>query len=126
MWHQLAWIAAAGAVGTLARYGLAGVIQHVFHEAAFPWGTLVVNASGCFLFGLVWTLADERFVIGSQTRTVILVGFMGAFTTLSTFAFETGQFARDAQWGWALANIAAQNGLGLLCLFLGFVAGRLV
>jgi fluoride exporter len=65
-------------------------------------------------------------VIGSQKRTVILVGFMGAFTTFSTFGFETGQFVRDAQWGWAALNIAAQNGLGLVCLFLGFMSGRLL
>ena len=125
MLQRLLLIAFAGALGTLARYGLSGVFQKT-RIHGLPVGTLLVNVLGCFLFGLVWTLADDRLLISPQTRTIVLVGFMGAFTTFSTFAFDTGQFVRDVQWGWALANLAAQNGLGLLCLFLGFSAGRLV
>ena len=124
MWLQLVWIAAAGAAGTLARYGLGALVQHVRRDAAFPWGTLVINALGCFLFGVVWTLSAERLVISPQTRTIILVGFMGAFTTFSTFGFETGQFIRDKQWDWAAANIAAQNVIGVVCVFLGFAVGE--
>jgi CrcB protein len=90
----------------------------------FPTGTLVVNALGCFLFGLVWALAEERLVIRPELRFILLVGFMGAFTTFSTFAFETGNFLRDSQWGLALANVAAQNVLGLACLFAGLAASR--
>ena len=113
----------AGAVGTLCRWGLQGYVQRL-SDRPFPYGTLVVNALGCFLFGLVWALAEERLVIRPETRVILLVGFMGAFTTFSTFAFETGAFLRDSQWMMAAANLAAQNVLGMLCLFAGLVVSR--
>jgi len=120
---KLAWLAAAGAVGTLARYGVAGVVQRAL-GGAFPWGTLVVNAVGCLLFGLVWALAEERMVISGETRAILLVGFMGAFTTFSTFAFETSAMLRDAEWSFALANVLSQNVLGIVCFFAGLALGR--
>ena len=123
MWEKLAWLAAAVAVGTLARYWFGGFVQWLCGEN-FPWGTLAVNALGCFLFGLVWTLAEDRLVISGQTRFVILTGFMGAFTTFSTFAFETSERLRDSQWWPAAGNLIAQNALGIICVFLGFALGR--
>ena len=120
---KLAWLAVLGAAGTLARYGLGGFVQRL-HGGAFPWGTLAVNALGCFLFGLVWTLAEERLVISGETRTIVLLGFMGAFTTFSTFAFETGAMLRDTEWLLAAGNLLAQNGLGLGFFFLGAALGR--
>jgi fluoride exporter len=120
---KLAWLAAAGALGTLARYGVGGVVQRAL-GGAFPWGTLVVNAVGCLLFGLVWALAEERMVISGETRAILLVGFMGAFTTFSTFAFETSAMLRDAEWSFALANLLSQNVLGIVCFFAGLALGR--
>jgi len=120
---KLAWLAGAGALGTLARYGVGGVVQRTF-GGAFPWGTLVVNALGCLLFGLVWALAEERLVISGETRLILLVGFMGAFTTFSTFAFETSAMLRDAEWSFALANVLSQNLLGIACFFAGLALGR--
>jgi fluoride exporter len=122
--QKLVLLALMGAVGTLARYGLQGLVQS-WTGQGFPWGTLAVNVVGCFLFGLVWCLAEERMVISGQTRVIILVGFMGAFTTFSSFAFETGQLMRDSQWWMAVGNVAAQNILGVVFLFLGFALGRL-
>jgi len=120
---KLLWLCAAGATGTLCRYGLGGLVQRL-HPSTYPWGTLAVNALGCFLFGLVWTLAEERLLIGGQTRMLVLVGFMGAFTTFSTFAFETGAMLRDAEWLLAGGNVLAHNLLGVLLFFLGVAAGR--
>jgi CrcB protein len=120
---MVAWIAVAGAAGTLARYGLQGVSQRLI-GGGFPWGTLVVNALGCLLFGVVWALAEERLVISGQTRSVLLIGFMGGFTTFSSYAFESGQLARDAQWLLALANVAGQPMLGLLMVWIGWTLGR--
>ena len=122
---KLLWLAAAGAAGTLSRYGLGGLVQRL-SGGTYPWGTLVVNACGCFLFGLVWALAEERLLISGETRLVVLVGFMGAFTTFSSYAFETGAMLRDAEWLLAGANMLAHNVLGLLLFFLGMVAGRTV
>jgi CrcB protein len=120
---KLLWLAVIGALGTLCRYELGGLVQRL-HGGSFPLGTLVVNALGCFLFGLVWTLAEERLLISGDVRAVVLIGFMGAFTTFSTFAFETGAMLRDAEWALAATNLLVQNGLGLASLFLGMAIGR--
>src|SRR5579862_2618933 len=87
----IVWLAVLGAVGTLSRYALDGILQK-YCGASFPWGILVVNLVGCFAFGLVFPLAEERKLIGSDTRQIILTGFMGAFTTFSTFTFQTTDF----------------------------------
>ena len=123
MIKELLWLAAAGAMGTLCRYGLMALIYRI-GDVKFPWGSLGVNALGCFLFGLVWTLAEERLVISGQTRAIILIGFMGAFTTFSTYAFETAELLRGSEWLLATANFAAQNTIGLICVFLGFAVSR--
>jgi fluoride exporter len=120
---RLLLLALAGSIGTLARYGLSGLVQR--HAGAlFPWGTFAVNALGCFLFGLVWTLAERRMWISPEYRIVILVGFMGAFTTFSTYAFETTQQLQDAQWGAALGNIVLNNVLGIALVYLGLSLGK--
>lgn len=87
-------------------------------------GTLVVNVVGCFLFGVVWSLAHERLLIGDNTRVVILAGLMGAFTTFSTFIFETGSYLNDARWMLAAGNVMVQTLIGLVSLYAGVVAGR--
>lgn len=123
MWKELCWLALAGAAGTLSRYGLSGFVQWLAGEK-FPWGTLAVNVVGCFLFGMIWTLADDRLIISGRTRFIILTGFMGAFTTFSTFAFETGGFLRDSEWRDAALNLVANNVVGIAGVFLGIAVGR--
>ncbi|MBN1964039.1 MAG: fluoride efflux transporter CrcB [Anaerolineae bacterium] len=123
MLQRILLIALAGALGTLARYGVGGLVQRV-SSGHLPLGTIIVNVIGCFLFGVVWTLADERVVISDETRVIMLGGFMGAFTTFSTFIFETGDFMREARWLLATGNIAVQMVVGLVFLYLGVMAGR--
>lgn len=115
----------AGGCGALARYGLSGLVHHCW-GSALPIGTFAVNLLGCLLFGVVWTLADERLIISGETRFLLLTGFMGAFTTFSTFAFETSNLLRDAEWGFAAGNILGQNVLGIACVILGMALGKLV
>ena len=86
--------------------------------------TLAVNGSGCFLFGLVWALADERLLISGQTRLIIFVGFMGAFTTFSTYVFETRQILATSEWLLGFANFAVENIAGIVLLLLGMALGR--
>ncbi len=124
MLKQLGLLAVAGALGTLCRYGMSGFLQRVC-GVGFPWGTMAVNLLGCLLFGFIWTLAEERLIISGQTRFIVLTGFMGAFTTFSTFAFESDALLRDSEWLLAAGNILGQNVLGMLCVFLGFFIGRL-
>ena len=123
--QQWLLIGFAGALGALARYTLTGLVQGVL-GSGFPWGTFVVNVLGSFLFGLIWSLAEGRLALTPQTRTIVLTGFMGAFTTFSTFVFETGGLMRDAQWNLAFGNVALQVILGLVCLFAGLSIGQMV
>lgn len=122
---RLLWLAIAGAIGTLCRYGLSSLVQRLA-PAPFPWGTLTVNALGCFLFGVVWTLAEIRLAIDGNVRAILLVGFMGAFTTFSTYAFETSALLRAADWAAATGNVLGHNLLGVLLFFLGAGLGRLL
>ena len=92
----------------------------------FPWGTLTVNGIGCFMFGMIWSITEHRLAISSEFRIIALVGFLGAFTTFSSFAFETAQLLRDSQWWLATGNILAQNLVGIIFLFLGISLGRMV
>ncbi len=122
-WQKMAWLTVAGAIGTLCRYGLGGWVQRLI-PTAFPWGTLAVNATGCFLFGIVWSLAEQRMLISGQTRLILLVGFMGAFTTFSTFAFETSQMLDDGEWLLAAGNMLLQNISGVILVLAGIALGR--
>lgn len=121
--QQLLLIGLAGAVGALTRYGLAGLVQNLA-GSAFPWGTAVVNILGSFLFGVIWSLAETHLSFSAETRTIVLTGFMGSFTTFSTFMFETGALLRADQGPLALINLVLQISLGLLCLFIGLAVGR--
>lgn len=124
MFVKLAVLAAAGALGTLARYGLTGAV-HKLKGTAFPWGTLAVNLIGCLIAGFIWTLFEGREPVDAETRTLILVGFMGAFTTFSAFILDTSHLIRAADWTSAAANIAVQNVVGIVALFAGLALGRL-
>lgn len=123
--QQWLLIGFAGALGALARYSLTGLVQRLL-GSGFPWGTALVNVLGSFLFGVIWSLAEGRLALTPQARAIVLTGFMGAFTTFSTFMFETGGLMRDAQWTLALGNITLQVVLGLVCLFAGLAIGQLV
>ncbi|MCK5241408.1 CrcB family protein [bacterium] len=125
MLPKLLWLAMAGALGTLSRYGLSGLVQRLA-GSAFPWGTVVVNVIGCFVFGLLWTILEARMAITGEIRAIVFIGFMGAFTTFSTFIFETNALLQDSEWLPALGNLAIQNLIGFAFLFMGLAIGRLV
>lgn len=122
---KLLWLALAGGLGTVCRYGLAGLV-HRLYAGTFPLGTWVVNVSGCLLFGLLWGLFDSRLAAVPQVRLAVLVGFMGGYTTFSTYMFEGADLLRQGQWAWALAYLGGQNLLGLAGLALGLAAARFV
>lgn len=123
--EKVALIAALGAMGTVARYGVATFIQRNT-QAGFPYGVMAVNLFGSLLFGLVWALTEEKGWISENARAIVLVGFMGAFTTFSTFAFDNMQMARASQWTWFAANIVVSNIAGVALVFAGFRLGKMV
>ncbi len=121
---QLLIVFVAGGFGAACRYGVSGWAQR-FSET-FPIGTLTVNVLGCFLFGVVVTMIDQRGLLPPQARLLALTGFMGAFTTFSTYAYETQELLRDAEWLRAVAYVAANNGGGVLAVLLGMAFGQLI
>lgn len=125
MLQKLILIALAGSLGTLVRYGLGGFVQEHCGKM-FPWGTVAVNLLGCLLFGLVWSSLAERWSASGEVRAVVLIGFMGAFTTFSTFMFETEQLLRDSQWWSALGYFTVHNVGGLAAVLAGLAVGRLL
>ena len=122
---RLLLLVIAGAAGTLCRYALSGLVQSGV-GARFPWGTLVVNVTGCLVAGLLFGLFESRWGLSGEARTIIFIGFLGAFSTFSGFMLETTELARDAQWLSAAANLVLQNGLGAVALYAGLVVSRLV
>ncbi len=111
-----------GAIGTLARYGLSG-LTHKYFEGTFPLGTLVVNLAGSLIIGLIWGLWETEN-IPTHIRTFIFIGILGGFTTFSSYTLETLNLFKDGDTKMALVNIFANNILGLLLVFLGFIAAR--
>lgn len=118
-------IAVGGAVGAIARYQLAAVIQARV-PAGFPWGTFIVNTTGCLVMGVTMTLLTERLVVHPNWRYLIPIGFIGAYTTFSTFEFETFRAVAEGAWLVGALNVAGSVLAGYLALWLGIMLGRLV
>jgi len=123
--QKVLFIGLAGLVGTVGRYALSGVIARRFGET-FPAGTLVVNIIGCFLAGLLFYLLQERNLVGPTTRTVVMIGFLGGFTTFSAFGLQTFTLLREGEFWFATLNIVGSNFLGLLMVWAGYTTGKLV
>lgn len=116
-------IAIAGALGALARYGVGGLIL-TRTGRTFPWETFVVNVTGSFLLGFVFTLMTEQLTTASWLRAAVTIGFVGAYTTFSTLSYETYRLLEDGALGLAAANVLGSVAAGLLAVYLGIVAGR--
>ncbi len=121
---RLLWVALGGAIGSAARYALDGAVYRVL-PGTFPFGTWVVNISGCLIFGVLLGTAEAHFTVGSFARTLVLIGILCGFTTFSSFTFETLQLMRDGEALLALTNAAGQVLAGLVALWLGVAVGRL-
>jgi CrcB protein len=118
-------VAVAGAVGALARYWLEGLVIRRT-GGGFPWGTLVVNVTGAFVLGFLFTVLTERFRVSPWIRTSLTVGLLGAYTTFSTLSFETFRLLEDGAVWLAAANGAGSLVAGLGAVYLGVVLGRVV
>lgn len=115
---RIALLVVFGAIGTLARYGLQGIVQGRT-GLSFPYGTLAVNLVGCFLLGGVAQYGLTHLTIPPEWRIGITVGFFGAFTTFSSFSWETVRLLEDGEWMRAAVYILASVLGGLTCVFFG-------
>jgi CrcB protein len=107
-------IGAGGFAGAITRYALALWIGQRWGRS-FPLGTFVINITGSLLIGLLMPLLTERFIVNPQWRLLLVVGFLGAYTTFSTFEYETGALLKDGEWLFAALNV-------ILSVLVGFVA----
>ncbi len=113
-----------GSLGTLSRHGL-GYLMHALLGQRFAWGTLTVNLIGSFIIGLLWALSEHKQLLTAETRLLIITGFCGAFTTFSTFMFESVQFVRISNdYLMAGANIFISILLGVGMVVLGMALGE--
>jgi len=122
--QNLWWIGLGGFLGAISRYGLSGLVHRVFGPG-FPWGTLLVNTTGSLLIGLIIGLSEQRFVFSGTTRAFLTIGFLGAFTTFSTFSFESVMLMRQGQWLSAFGNVSLNVMLCLGAAWLGLVLSRI-
>ncbi len=96
------------------------------NPTAFPLGTLVVNLSGAFVLGFLFAWATERDVLPASVRGPLMIGFLGAYTTFSTWMLESWRLVEDGAWQLALLNLLGSIALGLIAVVAGLAVGRLV
>jgi CrcB protein len=122
---QVLFVAVAGAIGSLCRWGIGRLAVRLFGPD-FPYGTLIVNILGCFLIGLLMhiALATDKFT--PTARLTLTVGFLGALTTFSSFSYETVILIEQARWTAVGLNISANLVVGLAATFTGLVLGRML
>ena len=122
---QVVAIAAGGALGALFRFWMSNGIYALLGRN-FPYGTLAVNFLGSLLMGLLYVLLVDKLAIGPQWRAAILVGFLGAFTTFSTFSMETLNLLEAGEIFKALLNVLLSVSLCLLATWFGVLVGRTI
>ncbi|HIE54559.1 MAG TPA: fluoride efflux transporter CrcB [Chromatiaceae bacterium] len=116
-------IAAGGAAGALLRYWVSTAVYALMGRG-FPWGTMAVNVLGSLVMGFFYVLLLERVSGGGELRALLLVGFLGAFTTFSTFSIETFYLIEQAEIGKALLNMLLSVFACLLAVWMGVMLGR--
>jgi CrcB protein len=125
MMRQLLAVAAGGAAGAVMRWLMASGIQRMA-GGAFPWGTLVVNALGSFLLGFLFVWLIERSSASELMRLALTVGFLGAFTTFSTYSLESIRLLQEGAFTLAFGNIVGQVIVCLMLTWLGVQLARVL
>jgi CrcB protein len=116
-------IGLGGALGSMARFWASGLVAQHFGET-FPWGTVIVNITGCFVIGFFATLTgpDGRFFVGGNGRQFFMTGVCGGYTTFSSFSLQTLTLAQDGEWLHVGGNVVGTVILCLVGVWLGHIA----
>jgi CrcB protein len=120
---QYLWVGIGGFVGANLRYILGRVISDRW-GAVFPYGTLVINVSGAFVIGILMVILTERTVADPLWRQLTVVGFLGGYTTFSSYTWEAVRLFDDGRWGPGLGYLIGSNLLGLLACAAGMIVAR--
>ena len=115
-----------GFVGSVLRYAVSGYVQQITRSATFSFGTIVVNVLGCFIIGFLSQLVESYGVLNSETRAALIPGFLGGFTTFSTFSNETLNFFRNNEDALGFVNIGVHLILGLGAVWAGRAVAAMV
>ena len=112
-------VGTGGFLGAVSRYYLSGLVLHLTGADRFPWGTLIVNVTGCLAIGILAGAAEAADVLSPALRLLLITGFLGGYTTFSAFAFETYFLGREQMWMGAVLNVALSVVLGLIAVVAG-------
>jgi CrcB protein len=115
---KIVMIACGGGLGALCRYGMSGFIMNI-SKGDFPLGTLLVNIIGSFMIGVCWELFSQFVNISNEFKAFIIIGFLGAFTTFSTFSLDTAMLYKNGEYKSAIFNILLNNIICVVFVLLG-------
>lgn len=122
---KVLWISIGAVLGANLRYWVGDWAAQRF-GSGFPYGTLLINLSGSFLLGLIISMSMENFIIDPRLRLLLTIGFLGSYTTFSTYAYESIALISQGQWGLGLFNLLGSSLLGALFAILGIWLGKIL
>ena len=122
---KVLWISIGAVLGANLRYWVGDWTAQRF-GSGFPYGTLLINLSGSFLLGLIVSMSMENFIIDPRLRLLLTIGFLGSYTTFSTYAYESIALISQGQWGLGLFNLLGSSLLGALFAILGIWLGKIL
>ena len=123
---KLLFVGIGGFFGAISRYLASGYVHTLLDKPNFPYGTLAVNVLGCFLIGFLNGIFESRQIFNPELRLFVFIGFLGGFTTFSTFGYELFSFLRDSQFLSTLLNLFFSIFLGLLAVWFGHILSKLI
>lgn len=118
-------IGIGGFAGAISRYLVDGLVSDRT-GGGFPWGTLVVNVTGSFLLGLLFAMTAERAILPAEIRGPVMIGFIGAYTTFSTYMLESWILVDGGSYLPALANLGGSVVIGIVAVAAGLTLGRVL
>jgi len=118
-------IAVGGAFGAISRFWIATNVDKLY-PATYPWGTFIVNLIGCFFIGLLFVLFSEKLLLADNVRSLLVVGFLGAMTTFSTFSLDVLVLIEQGQYGMAFSYLLGSVVVCLIATFVGINIARIL